>query len=272
MHRRAFLSLCAAGSVAGCSAFGSTNHALAQEDATAVTDTNTEPYRQRLTLEFEIPAGEFANTALSPEETETLAVDVTVDRGVLDVWTLPESNYESYSNGEEVQPNQQLSATSVIGGATLVGDVEPGDHRVVFDNSPAFGSQPEGTVAGTAEIIRRLMPAAFFDFKQTLESNDITYEQVGASEDRAWWLVRYKQGADQSQREAALDVQDILLAYSGVVPGGEDTPDHRGLRVVVERPDADTVLVQAPAPLARRHQQGDLEDQEYFEEVQRTTQ
>ena len=126
------------------------------------------------------------------------------------------------------------------------------------------------TALGEARLVRRVMPASFFDFKETLESNDIEHEGVGASEDRAWWLVRYQQDEDQSQREAALGVQDILLAYSGVVPAEDDTPDHSGLRVVVERPDADPVLVQASASLARRHSEGELDDQEYFEEVQRT--
>lgn len=272
MHRRGFLSLCAAGSVAGCSLFGSSNqnHQIAREDATAVTDQSEEPYRQRLNLEFELPSGTYATTALSPSETETLVIDATIDRGTLDVWTIAEENLETYEAGEEVRAVQGLSSTSVIGGTTLAGEVESGDYRVVFDNTPAFGSGPEGTAVGNARLVRRLMPPSFFDFKQTLESNEIVYEEVGASEDRAWWLVSYQQGQDQSQREAAFGVQDILLAYSGVVPEEGEAEAHRGLRVIVQRPDADPVLVQAAASLARRHSAGELEDQEYFEEVQRT--
>ncbi len=272
MHRRGFLSLCAAGSLAGCSLLGSSNHQLARADATAVTDQSEEPYRQRLTLEFELPPGEYATTALSPSETETLAIDATVGRGVLDVWTVAEGDIGAYEAGEEVRPVEGLSVTAVIGGTTLVGEVDPGEYRVVFDNTPAFGSGPEGTAAGNARLVRRLMPPTFFDFRQTLESNEVEYQQVGASEDRAWWVVQFQQGEDQSQRETALEVQDILVAYSGVVPATDDAPDHNGLRVVVVRPDEGDVLVQAPAPLARRHSEGDLEDREYFQEVQRTVQ
>jgi len=274
MYRRGFLSLCAAGSMAGCSLLGSSNqnHQIAREDATAVTDTSQEQYRQSLTVEFELPSGEYAATTLSPTETETLVIDATIGQGTLDIWTIAKEDTEAYEKGEEVRAVQGLSATSIIGGTTLVGEVEPGDYRVVFDNTPAFGSGPEGTAVGNARLIRRLMPPSFFDFKQTLESNEIEYEEVGASEDRAWWLVSYQQGEDQSQREAAFDVQDILLAYSGVVPEEGAAEGHNGLRVIVERPDAGTVLVQATASLARRHSAGELDDEEYFEEVQRTTQ
>ena len=270
MHRRGFLSLCAAGSLAGCPLLGSSNHEFARVEATAVTDSSEEPYRQSRTLDFELPSGDFATLRLSPQETETLAVELTVVQGLLDFWTVAEEDFEAYENGEEIRAKQELSASGVVGGATLVGDIEPGDYRIVLDNTPAFGAEPDGTAAGQVRVVRRVMPASFFDFRETLEQNDIEHEAVGASEDRAWWLVRYQQGEDQSQREAALGVQDILLAYSGVVPAEDDTPDHSGLRVVVERPDADPVLVQASASLARRHSEGELDDQEYFEEVQRT--
>jgi len=270
MHRRGFLSLCAAGSMAGCSLPGSSNHQAARTDATSVTDQSEEPYRLRLTLGFELPAGEYTTTVLSPTETETLAIDATVNRGTLDIWTIAEEDFEAYETGEEVHSVDGLSATGVIAGTTLVGEIEPGDHRIVFDNTPAFGSGPGGTAAGNARLVRRLMPAAFFDFKQTLERNDITYEEVGASEDRAWWLVGYQQGETQSQAETASDMQDILLAYSNVVPDESRAPGHNGLRIIVERPDADPAVVEATASLVRRHSNGELDDQEYFTEVQRT--
>lgn len=272
MHRRGFLSLCVAGSMAGCSLLGSSNHQLARVDATAVTDRSEEPYRRSLTIGFELPFGEYATNAISAVETETLAIELTVGQGTVDVWTITKEDFEAYENGEAVRPVQGLSATGVIGGTTLLGDIEPGDYRVVLDNTPAFGSEPDGPAAGNVRLVRRVMPGAFFDFKATLETNEIPHEQVGASEDRAWWLVQYQQGENQSQREAALEVQDILLAYSGVVPAEDEAENHRGLRVIVARPDADPVVVQAAAPLARRHSQGELDDQEYFEEVQRTTQ
>jgi len=42
--------------------------------------------------------------------------------------------------------------------------------------------------------------------------------------------------------------------------------------VVVEDPDAEPTLLEASAPLARAFSRGELDEQEYFEEVSRTTQ
>jgi len=272
MHRRGFLSLCAAGSMAGCSVFGSPNHEAARADATAITDTSEEPYRQRLALEFEVPVGEYTFTELSPSETETLALEVTVNRGVLDVFTFTSEEFTAYEEAEELRAIEELSTTGVIGGASLVGEIDPGDHRIVLDNTPTFGADPDGAVVGDARYIRRLMPDAFFEFRATLNADDIAHDGVGASEDRTWWLVRYERGDDETQLEVGVAMQDLLLAYSEVVPARDEAPDHRGLRIAVVLPDADPVIVQAAASLARRHSQGELDDQEYFEEVQRTTQ
>ncbi len=269
MDRRGFLSLCAVGTIAGCAVFESTNHQPAPEEASEITDTLDEQYRQRLTVEFELEAGSFTTAPLSPVETETVEVDVGVTAGVLDVWTTQETDYADYEAGGDVRPIEQLSESPVIGGTTLVGDLQPGDYRVVLDNTPAFGSTPEGVASGTATFERRLLSRNFFAFREDLESADLGYEQLGASEDRQWWLLRYVQGDDQSQRDASIEVQDITTRYADFVPAEGDRTDHSGLRILVEGPDAETLL-EVSAPLARAYARGELDDQEYFREVQRT--
>jgi len=270
MDRRGFLSLCAVGSVAGCSLFQSTPHEPASGEAVTVTDTTEERYRRRVDLEFGLDPGTYASTVLSPAETETLEVDVSVTGGTLDVWTLPESDFEAYQQGEEVDAAEQLSQTAVIAGASLTGDIDPGEYRVVLDNTSAFGAEPDGVATGTGGLERRLLSPNFFTFREQLDSNGIRYEQLGASEDREWWLVQYRRREGQDQQEAAREVQEILLAYAEVVP--EEGTDHSGLRVVVGEPDAEPTLLEASAPLARAFSRGELDEQEYFEEVSRTAQ
>jgi len=270
MDRRGFLSLCAVGSVAGCSLFQSSPHEPAPSEAVTVTDTteDEEQYRRRVDLEFGIEDGTFASTVLSPAETETVEIDVSVTGGVLDVWTLPESEFGGYEEGERIEPTEQLSQTAVIAGASLSGDIEPGEYRVVLDNTPAFGAEPDGVATGTGRLRRRLLSPSFFTFREELESSEVRYEQLGASEDREWWLVQYRRREGQDQEEAALAVQEILLLYAKSVP--EEGTDHSGLRVVVEEPDAEPTLLEASAPLARAFSRGELEEQAYFEEVSRT--
>jgi hypothetical protein len=270
MDRRGFLSLCAVGSVAGCSRFQSTPHEPAPSEAVTVTDTTEEQYRRRVDLEFGIDPGTYASTRLSPAETETLGIDVSVAGGTLDVWTVPESDFGAYQQGEEVNAAEQLSRTSVIAGASLTGDIDPGEYRVVLDNTSAFGAEPDGVATGTGTLERRLLSPNFFSFREQLDSNRVRYEQLGASEDREWWLVQYRRREGQDQQEAAREVREILLVYAETVPG--EGRDHSGLRVVVEDPDAEPTLLEASAPLARAFSRGELDEQEYFEEVSRTTQ
>jgi hypothetical protein len=268
MDRRGFLSLCAVGPVAGCSRFQSTPHQPASSEAVTVTDTTEERYRRRVDLEFGIEDGTFASTVLSPAETETVEVNVSVTDGVLDVWTLPESDFGGYEQGEKVEPIEQLSQTAMIAGASLSGDIEPGEYRVVLDNTPAFGAEPDGVATGTGRLERRLLSPGFFSFQKNLESSGVRYEQLSASEDRKWWLVQYRRREGQDQEEAALTVQEILLLYAESVP--KEGTDHSGLRVAVEEPDAEPTLLEASAPLARAFNRGELDEQAYFQEVSRT--
>jgi len=269
MHRRGFLSLCALGAVAGCSGQDTPDHRPAPEDATSVTETIEEQYRERFSAEFDLEAGTFTTATLSPAETETVGLQVRVTQGVLDVLTIEESNVENYRDGTELDVLDGLSEVGVFGGTTLEAELDPGEYRIVLDNTAVFGAEPDGNAVGEMSLQRRLLPRAFFEFQSELESGEYTYEQVDVVEEGAWWAVTYERDAETSQRDAGLHVQDILLAYADHLPNEET--DHEGLRVLVREPDAETLL-EAPEPLARAYNRGELDEQEYFEEVQRSAQ
>lgn len=268
MNRRGFLSLCAVG-VAGCSRSDSIRHEIAPEAALSVTDRVEQQYRQGFTVEFELEPGTFITASESPTETETMDVVVSVAGGILDLWTVRQSDFEAYEAAEAVEQIERFSGSGLIGGATFTGQIEPGDYRFVVDNTPAFGAQPDGVATGSMRLERRLLSEAYFAFKSAFESSEDDYGRLGASDDRRWWLVQYVREADQSQRAAALEVQDIMLLYSKHVPEEGERSDHNGLRILVEEPDQKTLL-EVSAPLARAHARGELDDEEYFREVQRT--
>lgn len=265
MNRREILRIVAGGSVvglAGCSQLGLGG--AAQEDAPSAwtnEDNKQERYRQVEQASLQLDAGEYHHRPV--ESTQRVFVDLllSMETGTLDVWLMPTESFNTYEASEdEINFYRDLSAEGVNSEFSGSQQIRGGNYQYVFDNTAAFGTEPDRTARATVDLTVRLLSEQYFAFQQALEDSDVPYSQIGATQNRALWVLVYNSAGVPSD-QGPEDFRLILRSYAEHVPDQGEM--HRGLQLGL-RTESGSVQSVIDAGLARRFRDGRLSSEEYL--------
>lgn len=103
----------------------------------------------------ELDEGEYTAVPIELDGNSTLVVEVeNVRSGVLDVWTVPDAEFDGFRNGDSARFVADLSQSGVTGGTVLTSTVPQDTYWICLGNTAVYGTSPEGSVEADVVITR----------------------------------------------------------------------------------------------------------------------
>ncbi|UHH24952.1 hypothetical protein [Halobacterium noricense] len=179
MNRRTYLASVSVGTaslLAGCSSSGDSNEtttSLTTTEQTTTTQTTTtapaeheyapDPWKNleadrgetstTITGQATLGAGQYAIRQAQFNQPLNVEVSVTVQDGsAIDIFGMSPDEFDRFRDRESPVYYDGFYETEVSD-TTITGSMPAGDHRLVFDNSPVFGSEPSGEVTFDFETV-----------------------------------------------------------------------------------------------------------------------
>lgn len=119
----------------------------AWENRETISTNGGEALRGTVTLE----SGEYTGYSFETYGSAgLLAVVNSLDGGAIDIWGIKADDLERYQNGEDVPFLAEISQEGITGQTQLVTPTATGEYYLIIDNTPIYGTDPEGEV--TADI------------------------------------------------------------------------------------------------------------------------
>lgn len=131
-----------------------TTSSVRHEQVDPFTETTQTEAQSITTLSFEVPleAGQFAHRELRIEEQSEIHI-TGESTAKMDVFLLAgEGSFSRYQAGESSIFSGGFTATGIESIDETV-EVSPGSYFLVFDNSPVYGTDPQGEVNSQFEIV-----------------------------------------------------------------------------------------------------------------------
>jgi hypothetical protein len=238
----------------------------ANRDVWSSTQTEESDLRHRFTGTLSLPKGKWTSYQLQPNFSATLEIDVDVSEGRLDVLTMTPDEFDRFREEEDdARFYTDLSLSGIESATTITGDITDQAYEIVFLNSSAYGSSPDGGVDSDIVIDGRIFEKSWYEFRDEVEPFE-GVTRVDVTTDFQRWIVTYEaSGLDEAT--VTEESRAVLNKYAEYVP---DVDYHAGLLFEYQAPSA-SQSYRISAELARQYQRGEISEEEYFEQVSQST-
>lgn len=121
----------------------------AWEERSVQTENNGELIEGRIQLD----PGEYTAQGMYVYGNAGLGIAVrSISGGPIDVYTIRDQDIQAYRNGNDVPFVSNLSKEGVDEETAIIQAANTGDYWVSFDNTPVYGTEPEGSIEAEVAV------------------------------------------------------------------------------------------------------------------------